>query len=321
MEQVSLAFKKGLSKISRIGLTEKFLSPILYCGQEFHFKRKSESGVGNWFFGFKDLNIIGIVYFYKKTLFDDTFHRPAFYFCPTAFYNKNMSDASEKVLGIKHLPLFPLSLVLLPNEILPLHIFEPRYRQMLKDVALGKNMFGVTLLETSESFIEKPEIGTIGCAAEVREVQELPDGRSNVLTIGVIRYRLIDYVDADEPYLVGDVEFFEDEPEEKTVLEPLAEEVFVLFERIARAAHKLSGQRGTFPEIPHIEAEQFSFLVTAAFNFENELKYPLLETRSTIERLEKLYEILQGTVGKMEESAEIHKVAQTNGHSKKKIDL
>jgi Lon protease-like protein len=182
-------------------------------------------------------------------------------------------------------------------------------------------MFGIMLFEPSESFIEKPAIGAIGCAAEVREVQQLPDGRSNVLTIGVIRYRLIDYVDADEPYLVGDVEFFEDEPEDKTVLEPLAKEVFVLFERIARAAHKLSGQRGTFPEIPHIEAEQFSFLVTAAFNFENELKYPLLETRSTIERLEKLYEILQGTVGKMEESAEIHKVAQTNGHSKKKIDL
>jgi len=232
-----------------------------------------------------------------------------------------MSDASEKVLGIKHLPLFPLSLVLLPNELLPLHIFEPRYQQMLKDVALNKNMFGIMLFEPSESFIEKPAIGAIGCAAEVREVQQLPDGRSNVLTIGVIRYRLIDYVDADEPYLVGDVEFFEDEPEDKTVLEPLAEEVFVLFERIARAAHKLSGQRGTFPEIPHIEAEQFSFLVTAAFNFENELKYPLLETRSTIERLEKLYEILQGTVGKMEESAEIYKVAQTNGHSKKKIDL
>jgi len=232
-----------------------------------------------------------------------------------------MSDASEKVLGIKHLPLFPLSLVLLPNELLPLHIFEPRYQQMLKDVALNKNMFGIMLFEPSESFIEKPAIGAIGCAAEVREVQQLPDGRSNVLTIGVIRYRLIDYVDADEPYLVGDVEFFEDEPEDKTVLEPLAEEVFVLFERIARAAHKLSGQRGAFPEIPHIEAEQFSFLVTAAFNFENELKYPLLETRSTIERLEKLYEILQGTVGKMEESAEIHKVAQTNGHSKKKIDL
>lgn len=232
-----------------------------------------------------------------------------------------MSDASEKVLGIKQLPLFPLSLVLLPNELLPLHIFEPRYRQMLKDVELKKNMFGVTLFEPSESFIEKPATGTIGCAAEVREVQQLPDGRSNVITIGVIRYRLIDYVDADEPYLVGDVEFFEDETEDATILEPLAEDVFVLFDRVARAAHKLSGQRGEFPDIPRTEAEQFSFLVTAAFNLENDLKYRLLETRSTIERLERLHEILLQAVGKMEESADIHKIAQTNGHSKKKIDL
>jgi ATP-dependent Lon protease len=232
-----------------------------------------------------------------------------------------MSDASEKVFGIKHLPLFPLSLVLLPNELLPLHIFEPRYRQMLKDVELKKNMFGVMLFEPSESFIEKPATGTIGCVAEVREVQQLPDGRSNIITIGVIRYRLIDYLETGEPYLVGDVEFFEDEPEDAAILEPLAEEVFVLFDRVARAAHKLSGQHGAFPDIPRTEAEQFSFLVTAAFNLENNLKYRLLETRSTIERLEKLREILQQAVGKMEESADIHKIAQTNGHSKKKIDL
>jgi Lon protease-like protein len=233
-----------------------------------------------------------------------------------------MSEATEKVLGIRHLPLFPLPLVLLPNELLPLHIFEPRYRQMLKDAALDKNMFGVVLFEpAAESFVEKPATGTIGCVAEIREVQQMPDGRSNLLTIGVIRFRLLDYINAGEPYLIGDVEFFEDEPQDESVLEPLADEVFVLFERIARAAHKLSGQRSKLPEIPRAEAEQFSFLVTAAFNLDNDFKYRLLQTRSTIERLEKLREILLRAVGKMEESAEIHKIAQSNGHSKKKIEM
>lgn len=232
-----------------------------------------------------------------------------------------MSDATEKVTGIRHLPLFPLPLVLLPNELLPLHIFEPRYRQMLKDAQLDKNMFGVLLFEPGESFAEKPAVGTVGCVAEIREAQPMPDGRSNVLTIGVVRFRLLDYVEAGEPYLIGDVEFFEDEPQDKGVLEPLADEVFVLFERIARAAQKLSGQRGKLPEIPRAEPEQFSFLVTAAFNLDNNLKYRLLETRSTVERLEKLREILRRAVGKMEESADIHKIAQSNGHSKKKIDL
>jgi Lon protease-like protein len=158
-----------------------------------------------------------------------------------------MSEASEKVKGIKHLPLFPLPLVLLPNEHLPLHIFEPRYRQMLKDITQDKNMFGITFFNPQESFIEKPQSEIIGCVAEVREVQALPDGRSNVMTIGVIRYRLLDYIDAGELYLVGDVEFFEDFEEDKNVLKPLSDEVFALFKRITQAAHKLGGGRGAMP--------------------------------------------------------------------------
>ncbi|MGI8639940.1 MAG: LON peptidase substrate-binding domain-containing protein [Pyrinomonadaceae bacterium] len=232
-----------------------------------------------------------------------------------------MSEALEKVSGIKHLPIFPLPLVLLPNELLPLHLFEPRYRQMLKDVALDRNMFGVSYFEPKESFIEKPAAGSIGCVAEVREAQTLPDGRSNILTIGIIRYHLIDYIDAGEPYLVGDLEFFEDDKEDENLLNPLADEVFALFRRVAKAAHKLSGERGTFPDVQQTEPQSLSFLVTAAFNLEPELKYQLLETRSTIERLERLREILRQTVGKMEESAEIHKIARTNGHSKKKLDI
>jgi len=232
-----------------------------------------------------------------------------------------MSEALEKVAGIKHLPVFPLPLVLLPNELLPLHIFEPRYRQMLKDVQQEKNLFGVSYFEPKETFIEKPPTGSIGCVAEIREAQTLPDGRSNLLTIGVVRYYLVDYVEASEPYLVGDLDFFEDYKEDENLLNPLADEVFTLFRRVAKAAHKLSGERGTFPDVPQTEPQALSFLVTAAFNLEPALKYQLLETRSTIERLTRLREILVQAVDKMEESAEIHKIAKTNGHSKKKLDI
>ena len=95
----------------------------------------------------------------------------------------------------------------------------------------------------------------------------------------------------------------------------------MLFKRIAKAAHKISGQRGDLPNIPETQPEQLSFLVSAAFNLEADLKYQMLETRSTIERLEKLREILNQTVNRVEDSAEIHKIAQTNGYSKKKINL
>jgi Lon protease-like protein len=232
-----------------------------------------------------------------------------------------MSEALEKVAGIRHLPIFPLPLVLLPNELLPLHIFEERYRKMLADVEADKHLFGVTFFHPTEDFIEKPEIGTVGCIAEVRDVQTLPDGRSNIVTAGVIRYRLIDYIDAGEPYLVGDVEFFEDEAEDAGALDPVANEVFALFRRIAKAAHKLSGAHGIFPDIPQAEPEQLSFLVTAAFNLEAAMKYEMLETRSSIERLTRLREILVQAVDKMEDNAEVQKIARTNGHTKKKIDL
>ena len=232
-----------------------------------------------------------------------------------------MSEASEKVIGIKHLPVFPLPLVLLPNELLPLHIFEPRYRQMLKDVEQDRHLFGVSFFDPESSTGEKPAVGTIGCVAEVRDVQMLPDGRSNILSIGVIRYRLLDYIDAGEQYLISDLDFFEDEPHSEDELKSLTDDVYELFERVARAAFKISGSRGTFPEIPRAESEKLSFLITAAFNLDTAMKTSMLEITSTGERLEKIHDMLTQTVDKMEETAEIQDIAKSNGHSNKKIDL
>jgi Lon protease-like protein len=232
-----------------------------------------------------------------------------------------MSEAMEKVLGIEQLPLFPLPLILLPNEVVPLHIFEPRYRQMLTDIELRRNIFGVNLFEHDSIPDSKPAIGSVGCAAEIREKNMLPDGRANILASGVIRYRLLNYVDSGTPYLTGEVEFFEDEEEDAEVVQPVADEVFDLFERIARAAFNISGNRGSFPDIPKALPEQLSFLVTTAFSLDNDIKYELMELTSTSRRLTKLREILLQAVDKMESNAETVKAARTNGHADKKIDL
>jgi Lon protease-like protein len=232
-----------------------------------------------------------------------------------------MSELLDRVKGIKQVPLFPLPLVLLPIELLPLHLFEPRYRQMLEDVQATNKMFGVHLFEPKEEFVTRPTVGTLGCVAEVREVQELPDGRSNLLTNGIARYRLLDYVETDTPYLVGEVEFFEDDPEDPAEQLAAADVVFELFQRIAKAAFKMSGTRGMFPEIERADPEPMSFLVTAAFNLDNEKKYKLLKMTSTIKRLKRLRKLLEGAADKMEASAEVHEISQTNGHSKKKIDI
>jgi Lon protease-like protein len=192
---------------------------------------------------------------------------------------------------------------------------------MMRDIELRRNLFGVTFFDAESATAERPEVGTIGCVAEVRERSMLPDGRSNIVTSGVIRYRLIDYADAETSYLTGEVEFFEDDAAEESAVAPLADEVFDLFGRVAKAAFQLGGGRGTFPEIPKAEPEQLSFLVTAAFNLDNDVKYRMLEMTSTVERLTKLRGILLQAVDKMETNAEIVKAAQTNGHSKKKLDL
>ncbi len=232
-----------------------------------------------------------------------------------------MSELLEKFSGIKHLPVFPLPLVMVPGELVPLHIFEERYRKMLSDVEAGDGFLGLSYFEPSNDLIEAPATGSVGCVAELRESELMPDGRSNILTLGIVRYRLIDLIDAGEPYLVGDLEFFEDETENESELELIADEVFALFERMAKAAFKLSGGRGEAPAILRTNPEALSFLITAALNFANEKKYDLLKMTSTIKRLDALKTVLTRAVQPMEESADIHTVSHTNGHSKKKLDI
>jgi len=232
-----------------------------------------------------------------------------------------MSEVLKKLAGIRHLPIFPLPLVMLPHELLPLHIFEDRYKQMIADIDAEGRVFAIVLFEPVDPFIEKPPIGTVACIAEIKESEKLPDGRSNILAFGLVRCRIVDYIDAGEPYLVAAIEAFEDEEESSESLEHLADSVFHRFERMAKAAFKLSGSRGQFPEIQRTDPESLSFLVTAAFNFENEKKYQFLYTTSTLKRLSDLSEIVDRVVDQMEESAEIHSISRSNGHSKKKIDI
>ncbi|HEV7643443.1 MAG TPA: LON peptidase substrate-binding domain-containing protein [Pyrinomonadaceae bacterium] len=233
-----------------------------------------------------------------------------------------MSESLEKVRGVRQLPIFPLPVILMPGEIIPLHIFEPRYRKMLDDVQAGNRLFGLSYFEPQESEEPLPPAGHFGCVAEVREVQPLEDGRSNIVITGIIRYRFDEYAETGEPYLAGEVTYFEDrEEEDAEKLGSLSEEVTGLFKRVANAAHSISGDRTPMPELPDIAPQELSYLISAAFNFENSVKFELMKTRSTVKRLERLRTVLKKAVENIEETAMIAQVSKTNGHSKKKIDL
>lgn len=231
-----------------------------------------------------------------------------------------MSEAADKVSGVGTLPIFPLQVVLFPGVPLPLHIFEPRYRQMLEDVRGTNNLFGVSYLE-DPSENEIPKAGDIGCVAEVRETQTSEDGRSNILTVGVIRYQIEEYVERGDQYLLARVSFFEDEPENDEMLGVAAQEVAELFTRIARAVRAINDERANLPDITNTEPQRLSFLVAAAVELDTNAKQILLELRSTAERLNRLREILSLVVDNYEERARVHNLAKGNGHSGRHIDL
>ena len=232
-----------------------------------------------------------------------------------------MSEAYDKVRGVTELPIFPLALVLFPGVPLPLHIFEPRYRQMLSDVRAGNSLFGVSYFDASTSEKDVPPAGHVGCVAEVTEAQTLPDGRANILTVGIIRYRIEEYVERGEPYLLARVNFFEDEAEEGNVLSEGAHEVAETFTRIARAVRIINDERASLPDISDTEPQRLSFLVAAAMEVDTDVKQDLLELRSTTERLQRLREMLSRAVASYEERARVHELAKGNGHSGRKIDL
>ncbi len=232
-----------------------------------------------------------------------------------------MSERSKDLEGILQLPVFPLPVMLLPEENLPLHIFEPRYRVMIADALSADRLFGINFLDAELTSSERPDIGSIGCVAEIRDVTVLPDERSNIMTKGLLRYRIAEYIENDKPYLIARVECFEDPQENKDAATDIAEEVFVLFDRIARAAFKLSGDRRQYETVSQDDPEKLSFLVMAAFNIDNKLKYELLKTTETSDRLKRLHDILVSVAPSIEQHSQLIESSQKNGHSKKDIDL
>ncbi|MET0132350.1 MAG: LON peptidase substrate-binding domain-containing protein, partial [Kibdelosporangium sp.] len=113
------------------------------------------------------------------------------------------------------LPLFPLQTVLLPGANLPLHIFEPRYRQLTVDLVTGAvpdKRFGIVAMRTpaSEEVEQADQLMTIGCSAQLRQATRLPDGRYDIITTGESRFRLLDLDTTSAPYLMGTIEWVPD---------------------------------------------------------------------------------------------------------------
>lgn len=113
---------------------------------------------------------------------------------------------------MRRLPLFPLPVVLFPGAVMPLHIFEPRYRRMVARCLEYDRRFGLLYHDADRMGPFERTTGRVGTVAEIGEFRILPDGRSLLLAQGVERFRIVDGIESDTPYLEALVEPLDDAP-------------------------------------------------------------------------------------------------------------
>lgn len=214
-------------------------------------------------------------------------------------------------MTFEHLPLFPLPLVLFPGTALPLHIFEPRYRQLLADCLEGDRRFGIARLPEGVAEVELPS-GTIGCVAEIVDTEGLPDGRSNIVVRGAERFAFLSLVPSPLPYHVCNAELVDDEFEIGAELDTLAERVRDVFRRVARAARTLADDPDPVPDLPD-DAASLSFAIAAMIDIGLDARQELLASRSPLDRLRQLDRVLSAALGALVSRAQVHTLAKTNG--------
>ena len=182
------------------------------------------------------------------------------------------------------LPLFPLATVLVPGLVLPLRIFEPRYRVLVEALMAlpegATRQFGVIALRSGTAAGETgpPDVHAVGCTAELREVTPYTDGRFDIVTVGETRFRLTGLdTDAGTPYHTGIVEFLPESDGEGDVAR-LAGIVAHLFAEYRR---NLGVEVSALPDEPSV----ISYLVAAAVVLQLADRQGLLEQPSTADRL------------------------------------
>jgi Lon protease-like protein len=194
------------------------------------------------------------------------------------------------------LPLFPLAVVLLPHNPLPLHIFEDRYKKMIADVLAAGTEFGVVM-------VAGQGLMSNGCTATVEEmIKEYPDGRMDIMTLGRRRFA-IDVVNVELDYLRARVTFFDDEESGA----PAA-----LRDRALSVCRTLPGLEAEEEEVDASDP-QLSFQL-ARHVTDLEFRQQLLGMRSEPARLEKLIDYVPGYVQHSKQSERLKEVAGQNGH-------
>jgi len=198
---------------------------------------------------------------------------------------------------IERFPLFPLGLVLLPGEKVPLHIFEDRYKQMIGECLEEEREFGIIWLADDA-------LKDVGCAARITRVLErFDDGRMNIVVEGTTPFRLERRI-GDLAYPAGDVELLDDEPgTDDAALERARKSYADLVEEVTDAR----------PE-PDALAELDAYGMAATLEIAASAKQALLELRAEPARLEQLEALFDEALKRIRTATRVAEQASGNGH-------
>src|SRR3954470_16761440 len=204
-------------------------------------------------------------------------------------------------MTVDRFPLFPLGIVLLPSEGVPLHIFEERYKTMIGECMASDGEFGIVCLSDDG-------LREVGCTARVTQVlDEFDDGRSNILVAGSRPFRLLRRID-DMAYPAGEIELLEEaeEPDAEAAELELAAEAHA---RYADLVEQVTDERPSADDLEDLDA----FGMAATIEFDAASKQDLLELRSEHERLLKVRELFSTVARRLDESEQAGELAKSNG--------
>ncbi len=196
-------------------------------------------------------------------------------------------------------PLFPLDLVLLPGVPLPLHIFEPRYKELIKECLEQKKHFGIVRGKDEA-------LATIGCTAEIIHVlKTYPDGRMNILTEGKRRFEVLQ-LNQERSFLQAEIFFLEDE----NTLAAKADVDTAL--RLHGEIMHLAGAQAE--DVQAADAAQLAYRLAGSLPFDPDFQQALLEMNSEAERIRAIISFFERILPVLQRNARAKRKAGGNGH-------
>lgn len=195
------------------------------------------------------------------------------------------------MVNYEALPLFPLHVVLYPDMPLPLHIFEPRYKEMIKRCREEKSQFGIVLIKNDADNSTVPVSYNVGTTARITQYEELSDGRINIEVVGETRFRITE-IYRNRPYLTASVEPFWEIATDPYELKPAHEKVSGLFRTYLRSLLAMTNRSLGLVRLPS-EPEFLSYAIASVLQIPMSDKQGLLEIVTTETRLRRETDILQ----------------------------